>query len=138
MLNDNDADIKIFADGSGLNKQAGAAAVLYRGNRPPKILRYHLRPLTQHTTTDSEGVGGILSMHLLQAKHNVTSVSVNIDNQSVISAIESCNIRKITLALRVLRVSQSISECLRVNWSVLKTITSSGMNKRPIGLKHIY
>jgi hypothetical protein len=50
-------------------------------------------------------------------------------------------IRKITLALRVLRVSivcQSVSECLRVNWSVLKTITSFGINKRPIGLKHIY
>jgi hypothetical protein len=45
-------------------------------------------------------------------------------------------IRKITLALRVLRVSivcQSVSECLRVNWSVTKTITLFEINKRPIG-----
>jgi ribonuclease HI len=88
-LNDDTADIKIFADGSGLDGKAGAAAALYRGNLPPKILRYHLGPLTQHTTTDSEAVGGILSLHLLQAERNVTTVSINIDNQSVISATNS-------------------------------------------------
>jgi ribonuclease HI len=86
MLNEDTADIKIFTDGSGLDGKAGAAAALYRSNRPPKVLRYHLGPLTQHTTTDSEAVGAVLGMTLLYAERNVTTVSVNLDNQSVISA----------------------------------------------------
>jgi hypothetical protein len=80
------ANIRIYADGSGLKGEAGAAAALYRGNRPPKVLRYHLGSLTCHTTTDSEAVGGVIRLHLLQQETNVTLVSMSIDNRSVITA----------------------------------------------------
>jgi hypothetical protein len=46
-LNDNTADIKIFADGLGLDGKAGAATALFRGNLPPKVLCYHLGPLSR-------------------------------------------------------------------------------------------
>ena len=88
MHDEDTADIKIFADGSGLEGKAGAAAALFRGNLPPKILRYHLGSLTRHTTPDSEAIGVVLSMHLLKQERNVTTVSVSIDNQPVISATD--------------------------------------------------
>ena len=86
LMNADQSDIRIFADGSGLDGQAGAAAALYRGTQPPKVLRYHIGPLTKHTTPDSEAIGVILAMHLLQDEQNFTSASISIDNQSVISA----------------------------------------------------
>jgi hypothetical protein len=81
------ANIKIYADGSGLDGEAGAAAALFRGNLPPTVLRYHLGPLTKFTTSDSEAVGVLLGMHLLRQETNVTLVSVSID-------ISATNIRK--------------------------------------------
>lgn len=44
------ADVKVFADGSGLDGNAGAAAVLYRQGKRVNTLRDRLSPLTRHTT----------------------------------------------------------------------------------------
>lgn len=84
-----DADIKIYADGSGYKGNAAAAAALYRGQAPPRVLRYHLGPLTQHTTYEAEAVGTTLAMHLLEAERNYGKVTIRIDNQSVIQATAS-------------------------------------------------
>lgn len=59
--------------------------MIYRGKCPPKVLRSHLGPLTEHTRFDAEAVGVALGLQLLSEERNITSVSLYIDNQSVIS-----------------------------------------------------
>ena len=55
----------VYSDGSGLGGKAGAAAVLYREGTSPRVLRYSLGTLAQHTTYEAEAVGLLLDLHLL-------------------------------------------------------------------------
>jgi hypothetical protein len=62
---DDRADVKVYADGSGAEGGAGAAAVLYKGGRRTAALRYHLGSLADHTTYEAEAVGVTLALELL-------------------------------------------------------------------------
>ena len=57
--------IRLFSDGSGLDGGVSAAAVMYRPGRGPRVLRFHLGPLTDHTVFEAEAVGVILALHML-------------------------------------------------------------------------
>jgi ribonuclease HI len=87
------AEIKIFVDGSGIEDNAGAAAVLYRRGRPnpEKILRYHLGDLTQHTNYEVEAVGLLMAMWMLRNQHVMghLHVSIYIDSQALTSSFGS-------------------------------------------------
>ncbi|KIJ94843.1 hypothetical protein K443DRAFT_109731, partial [Laccaria amethystina LaAM-08-1] len=63
-----DANIRIYTDGSGYEGNVGAAAVMYRKGveEPERTLRFHLGPLTKHTTFEGEAVGSILAAWMLQ------------------------------------------------------------------------
>jgi hypothetical protein len=51
------ADVKVFADGSGIDGNVGAAAVLYKNGKCTRSLRYQLGTLEEHTTYKAEAVG---------------------------------------------------------------------------------
>ncbi|KAF5378264.1 hypothetical protein D9615_008696 [Tricholomella constricta] len=82
----NDAHIRVYTDGSGYKGQAGAAAVLYKGNARPKTLHYHLGPLTRNTTFEAEAVGVALGLHLLTKAILPRKSTVALDNQGVIQS----------------------------------------------------
>jgi ribonuclease HI len=84
----NNDTIKIYCDGSGVNKHIGAAAVLYRRGRPtPRTLRYHLGSEKDHTVYESEAVGLTLAAQLLSMEEDVTyPVSIFVDNQATIKS----------------------------------------------------
>ncbi|KIJ90820.1 hypothetical protein K443DRAFT_40860, partial [Laccaria amethystina LaAM-08-1] len=65
---EDDADIRVYTDGSGYEGSVGAAAVLYRKGitEPVKTLRFHLGSLKKHTTYEGETVGSILAVWMLQ------------------------------------------------------------------------
>ena len=80
-------DIQIFTDGSGFNGGIGAAAVLTRTGKEPRILRYHLGSEDDHTVYEAEVVGLTLAIQLLATEQNVTyPVSILTDNQAAIQA----------------------------------------------------
>ncbi|VDC04045.1 unnamed protein product [Peniophora sp. CBMAI 1063] len=86
-------DIRVYTDGSGLDGQAGAAAVLARFDGLHDIrrtLRYHLGPLSEHTVYEAEALGVILGAHLLatEVERAAKTVSISLDNQPVIRASE--------------------------------------------------
>jgi len=112
------SNIKIFSDGSGIDGQAGAAAVLFRqGRQSPKVLRYHLGPLTDYTTYSAEAVGASLALHLLTEENEVSTVSLNIDCQATITA----------LAKRDVKSGQSIiEECIRLARKCYRNNRQSG------------
>jgi len=68
-----DTDIRIYTDGSGYEGNVGAAAVMFRKGvkESEKTLRFHLGPLTKHTTFEGKAVGSILSAWMLQGQTEV-------------------------------------------------------------------
>src|SRR6266481_5258661 len=83
-------EVHTYLDGSGIDGHAGAAAVLYRGNRVIKTLRYFLGPLTQHTTYEVEVVGVLLALKLLTNEGDAHMASIKLDNQAMILMLNSC------------------------------------------------
>src|SRR6266481_152092 len=84
------AEIKVYSDGSGHNGQVGAAVALICGDQPVKILHYHLGPLTHHTTYEAEIIGVLLALQLIGKEWSGSMASVKLDNQAVIQALSSC------------------------------------------------
>lgn len=86
-------DIRVYTDGSDLDGQAGAAAVLvcFDGVHDlRRTLRYRLGPLTGHTVYEAESVRTILGARLLatEAIDAAKAASISLDNQPVIRVSE--------------------------------------------------
>ena len=84
------ADFKVFSDGSGQEGRIGAAAVIYKKGRsaPLRHLKAYLGPSTKHNTYEGEAVGGLLANWLIHRTPGTSfrSVSVYIDNQPLIKS----------------------------------------------------
>ncbi|KAG1806373.1 uncharacterized protein HD556DRAFT_1302865 [Suillus plorans] len=61
-----DEEVRIYSDGSAIDRGVGAAAVLTREGRKLKILHFHLGPALQHTVYKAEIVEMILAVELLR------------------------------------------------------------------------
>jgi len=81
------ANIRVYTDRSGLDGGAGAAAVLYRGSEAPKTLRFHISPLTVHTTFEAEALGLILGAHLISKERHLSSISISSDSQAALMVL---------------------------------------------------
>jgi ribonuclease HI len=88
-----DAEFKVFSDGSGVNDGIGAAAVLYTKERftPIGHLKVFLGPQAKHNTYEAEAAGAILATHLLAGCPETIGkkVSLYIDNQSVLASMSA-------------------------------------------------
>ena len=83
------ADFKVFTDGSNHDGEVGAAAILVRkGNpRPEKTLKAYIGPSTKHNSYEAEVIGGILAMWLITEtpETNRKKVTIYTDNQAFIT-----------------------------------------------------
>ncbi|KAF8808247.1 hypothetical protein BYT27DRAFT_7027512, partial [Phlegmacium glaucopus] len=66
-----EANIRIYTDGSSQNGFVGAAAVMYYPRNgiiyePSRILRYHLGTDEEYSVWDAEAVGGLMALWLLR------------------------------------------------------------------------
>ncbi|KAF5325928.1 hypothetical protein D9611_000196 [Ephemerocybe angulata] len=92
-----DAPIRIYPGGSGIDEQTGAAAILYRGKEtePEHVVQYHLGLKAHHSTYKAKWVGVILGVWLLISKSSIrreigtTKISIYTDNQSILKAMRS-------------------------------------------------
>ena len=92
LANNDESDIKIFTDGSSHDGGVGAAAVLTQGIQPARIARHHLGKDTKHTVYESECVGQILGLKMLQKLGqdlNGVEVMVASDNQAALRAYDA-------------------------------------------------
>jgi len=87
----NRSDIRIYADGSGIEGNIGAAAVLYRNGRLRRSLKCQLGTILHHTVHEGELVGVGLGFDLLWKEAAYHSVAFFVDNQA---AIQRTNSRK--------------------------------------------
>ena len=87
IQNDN-PDVKVFTDGSGMDRKIGAAAVLYRSGRLKTKLQHQLRPQRHHTVYEGEGIGAVLRTKLISNEWNIRSAFIYIDNRASIAATQ--------------------------------------------------
>ena len=87
IQNDN-PDVKVFTDGSGMDGKIGAAAVLYRNGRLKTKVRYQLGSQRHHTVYEGEGIGAILGTKLMQKEWGIRSAIIYIDSQAAITATQ--------------------------------------------------
>ncbi|KAF8809275.1 hypothetical protein BYT27DRAFT_7094613, partial [Phlegmacium glaucopus] len=79
------ARIKVYSDGSSLEGQVRAAAVLYRDGILRSSRRLKLGSLKHHTLFEGEGVGMVLGLELIREEQRVAGkVSMGVDNTAVI------------------------------------------------------
>jgi ribonuclease HI len=83
------ASTRIYSDGSGQDGNTGVAAVMYGPTGSPKVLRYRLGSLTDHTSFEAEAVGLMLALHLLRRKRDTQRATIWMDNQAVIQALSA-------------------------------------------------
>jgi ribonuclease HI len=87
IQNDN-TDVKVYTDGSGMDGKIGAAAVLYHNGRRKTHMHYKLGTQAQHTVYEGEAVGALLGVKLISREWGVQSITLCIDNQAVIKATQ--------------------------------------------------
>ena len=90
---DDKANFKVFSDGSGLNNDIGAAAILYKKGRftPLDRLKVFLGPSSKHNTFEAEAIGAVLATRLLSSCPDTIGkkVSLYIDNQALIKSFNN-------------------------------------------------
>ncbi len=62
----------------------GAAVVIYKKGKCIMLTQYHLGPATEHTVYEAECATMALGVFSIRNKQNVTSVTINVDNQAAI------------------------------------------------------
>ena len=89
----NQANYKVFVDGSGHKRGIGVAVVIFKkeSRQPLEHLKAYLSPPTTHNTYEAEAVGGILAIWLIQstAGTDFKNVSLYIDKQALITTLVS-------------------------------------------------
>ncbi|KAF5377958.1 hypothetical protein D9615_006778 [Tricholomella constricta] len=82
----NEAQLRIYTDGSGYKGHAGAAAILIKDGEPQSKLQYYLGPLSHNTTFEAEAVGVSLGLQLLMEAALPRATTLALDNQGVIQS----------------------------------------------------
>jgi len=117
---DDESDIRIFTDGSSHDGGVGAAAVLIQGIRPARIARYYLGKDTKHTVYESECVGQILALKMLQ-KHGQDldglDIMIATDNQAVLRAYSA---RKETPGGYLIEEARTLIKAIKERWPRVK------------------
>lgn len=82
----NSSEIKVFTDGSGIDRNIGVVVVMYRKGRStqPKTLRYHLVNALEYTSFKVEAVGAILGIWLIRTEHIAGQLPILTDSEALI------------------------------------------------------
>ena len=77
----------VYSDGSGLDGQVGAAAVLFRNGIEVRQGRAHLGSLRRHTVYEGESAGALIGVTLLNRERTaLKAATLCIDSQAAICA----------------------------------------------------
>lgn len=80
----------MYTDGSGIDRQIGAAATLYRNGIRKTTLRYRLGSKEHHTVYEGEAIGTILGAQLVKKEKKARKgIGFGIDNHATIRNLSS-------------------------------------------------
>ena len=79
--------IRVYTDGSSIEGQIGAAAVLYQDGVLKRKKRLRLELMKHHTVYEGEGIGLLLGLELIREEEEVDGlIMIGIDNTAAIKA----------------------------------------------------
>jgi ribonuclease HI len=115
------ADYRIYSDGSGHSDGIGAAALLYKKGRatPLKSLHAYLGSPEKHNTYEAEITGAILATWILANSPETIgkTVSLYIDNQALVIATNGTKITSGQHLIKALRTNLNTLRCkLKIKW----------------------
>ena len=116
LVKDDKSDIKIFTDGSSLDRAVGALAVLVQGIWPVRIAWHHLGKASRHTVYESECIGQILALKMLQKlgqELNGTDIMVATDNQATLHVHST---RKATPGSYLIEDTRNLHNAIQEKW----------------------
>ena len=90
-LENDESEVKVLTDSSGMEGKIGMAAILYQNGRMKTKLQYQLGSQRHHTVYEGEGVGAVLGTKLVSNEWGVRSAIFYIDNQVSIMATQLIN-----------------------------------------------
>ena len=116
-----EADFKVFSDGSGEGGGIGAAAILFKRGQitPVKRLMYSLGKSSKHNTYEAEAVGVLLATWLIRNHAETTGkrVSIYTDNQAIISSVENVKNSSGQYLIQAIYNSTNSLECdIKLGW----------------------
>ena len=79
----NDADVKVFTDGSCRDGHVGAAAVLYRGGTEKQVVKLYMGTEDEHNVFEAEQAAAAIGAKLLNVRRG-TRFTIVLDNQAAI------------------------------------------------------
>ena len=85
-VDQDNSDINVFTDGSGMNGKISASAVLYRNDRQKASVHFCLGPSKYHTGFEGKATSAILATKLSSKEGNFRTVSIFIDSHVFIAA----------------------------------------------------
>ncbi len=72
--------VKIYGDGSGIDRGIGAAAVVYKSDKRMKTLQVRVGEAKEHEVYDGEGIALSLYLEPLQTMKNIETAIINLDH----------------------------------------------------------
>jgi len=117
----NKADYRIYTDGSGIEGNTGAVAVMYKKGRKTliKSLQYYLGPKEDHNSYEAELIGGILGVWLAESSPETRGKTVLLytDNQSLLQAVTKIGSKSGQHLVKALEDLANNAKCkLTFNW----------------------
>ena len=150
-----DADYRVYSDGSGQENDIGASAILYKKGyaRPLKSLQQHLGLKTRRNTFEAEAVGAILALWLVRNTQDAIGkkASMYIDNQAVIKSLLGAKPTSGQHLINAIRLAaNAIPSRLAIKWisshsevkgneaaDKLAKAAAQGRSSRTVDLPHI-
>lgn len=75
---------RVYCNGSEIDGKVRVVAVMYKGARRVKTLRYHLGGAEEHTIYEAELVGIVLGTELLKREERIMEGTISLDNMAAI------------------------------------------------------
>ena len=116
-----EAEYKVFSDGSGMEDGVGTAAILYKKGQstPVDKLKAFLGPPSRRNTFEAEAIGAILAAKLLSDHPDTIgkAATLYIDNQSIIASLKTPKVSPGQHLVRHLLLSVNALACnLKIWW----------------------
>jgi ribonuclease HI/endonuclease/exonuclease/phosphatase family metal-dependent hydrolase len=153
---DDNADYKVYSDGSGQEDGIGASAIMFKKGaaRPLKSIQFYLGSKTRHNTYEAEAAGAILAIWIIRNTPETIgkTVTLYIDNQAIVMALRGAKPASGQYLINTVILTANALPCkLSIDWisshsevkgneaaDKIAKAAAQGRSSRAIDLPHLF